>query len=388
MSKKVTIADIARQSGLSGSTVSRVINNSPTVDSSTRRKILDVIKRAGYAKSSGQKTICVISHGICMHERMMLNALLQYARERNYRLELILPSDLDLLNERVVCGVINMAFSMPDLETYWHEKTLLPLVCLFRESVAGYDNIAYINGDGIGAMQACIDHLWEKGHREIGLLSDMSEEKELTVASGRYQGFCQTLEKKGITDPKRNANFAATEKLRDGLERLLKNGCTALICVNPQYGPCVVNMLYLLGKKIPRDISVITWENEDVTEFMFPPLTSCAADYDAIARKALDLLEAIRAKRPFPLETVLPFRLIKRSSVACPRSGRNKLRVGIIEFLLKGPLSRRELATELDIAPNNGCFLRLLRKMREEKILDFTNKTSSRAPNQKICLLR
>lgn len=312
---------IAAAAKVSRATVSRVLNNSPAVCPETAGKVLATARELGYRffLSRKQHSIGVILYRnafICSYLAMALSALRSEIHQRGYRAELVSSDDLELLNERILSGVINLSHDR-DLNDRWSHLNPLPLINFYLPSRHA-DNIYSIFTDGFAAFKLMIDYLRGFGHRKIGYLSDLAYEEEQFRTTGSFAAFCRIMRGYGERNPE--DYFAGREngELLSGIRRVCGAGVTAVIVLNESYGPLATRMIQELGYRIPDDLSVISHESSEVSQYLVPPHTTCLQNYPEMAAKALDLLEElIHGQRPAD-DLPISVSLIERASVAAP----------------------------------------------------------------------
>ncbi len=316
--KKITTAMVAASAGVSRATVSRVLNNSPEVFPETSERVLAAARSLGYRfpPHGKRRSIGVLLYRnafICSYLAMALSALRSEISRRGYRAELMSSDDLELLNERALSGVINLSHDR-DINDRWAGLSPLPMVNFYLPSRHN-DNIYSIYTDGNAAFKLMIDYLGNFGHRKIGYLSDLSFEEEQFRTTGSYAAFCRIMRDCGEPEPEQYFAGAEPGGLLPGIRRVCASGVTAVIVLNEFYGPTATRMIRELGYRIPADLSVITHEAVEVSQYLSPPHTTCLQNYPEMAEKGLDLLEElIRGQRP-PGDLPVSVSLIERESV-------------------------------------------------------------------------
>lgn len=163
--KKVTVRMVGAAAGVSHATVSRVLNNDPRVHPSTRLAVIRAAQQLGYRLESGggRKTIALIlpnavAGGYMGHMLMQIRAEIS---SRGYHTELVSPSDIGILNDRVISGGISLAIDN-DQEA-WEELKTLPLVKV-NQTGNHLNRIYCVRSDGIQAMDLAVEYLAARGH--------------------------------------------------------------------------------------------------------------------------------------------------------------------------------------------------------------------------------
>lgn len=216
MNSKVTIKDIAYLSGVSISTVSRVVSGKKNVNEITRKKVQDVIKKTGYepnytARALATKntnTIAVIldrtpkqsftnsfyiealeaiSYELDLHGKDMLLVFSSnnIKKEDNKVKQLIQTNKID--------GVIKLSVHQEDQTLQYLVETSTPTVIIGRHD---NKNILSVNNNNVEAMEMAVDKLINKGNKKIALVTG---NRDLTVTIDRIEGYKKSILSNGLT---------------------------------------------------------------------------------------------------------------------------------------------------------------------------------------------
>jgi LacI family transcriptional regulator len=150
---------------------------------------------------------------------------------------------------------------------------------------------AKVTVDNYAGACAVMDHLFELGHRRIAYVGPR---EETTVKAGRVEGYRSSLEEQGIRS---NDQFLFCEE-DDPLygyrveltARRTKHPPTAIFAQHDTLASGMYRGLYELGLTIPRDVSVVGFDDLPMCELMFPPLTSVGVPLFELAETAIGLL--------------------------------------------------------------------------------------------------
>jgi len=181
--------------------------------------------------------------------------------------------------------------------------------------------------DNYSGAYAAAQHLIDKGHRRIGFSSARNVEESIS-ARDRYFGFCQALSDNGI-EP-RDDYFVSVPEIRNSidttmfhgvLERLLdrQDPVTAVQALNDYEAISLLKATLEAGLKVPEQLSLVGFDNIELTEHVEVPLTTVEQDFYGIGCRAASLLLDQLQGRVLPAEsriTVVPAKLIERASVA------------------------------------------------------------------------
>jgi DNA-binding LacI/PurR family transcriptional regulator len=171
--------------------------------------------------------------------------------------------------------------------------------------------------DAEGGAAAAFEHLLELGHRRIGHLAAAFDAPTFHL---RETARRRVLAQGGVDpDAQPRARTAITiDDARDAAGPLLSEGPTAVFCDDDLIGAG----LYLAARerklRVPRDLSVIGFDDMDFARVLDPPLTTVALDAELLGGRAFGLLEASMAGRRTRKRVVLPAELLVRGSTAAP----------------------------------------------------------------------
>jgi len=338
MKNKPTISEIARQSGVSVSTVSLILNNKPGVSSETRARVLQIAEELEYPFKPG------VGSGII---------------SRVSTIGMIVKTDLDLppqanpFYSKVIIGIedvcrrngINLLFATLPVDEnncpveapqllYNDSLDGLLMVGTFVDEtittisgrrmppivlVDGYSNTESFDtvvSDNFRAAYQAVSYLIERGHRYIGLLG--SEISSYPSLKERRNGYLRAMKENDIA-PVYMADFNINRsKGYDETIGLLQDypHITALFCVNDDVGSHAIRAAKVLGKRVPIDISIIGYDDSYIALNTHPALTTMHVDTIAMGRAAVHLL-ALRIENPESARMSLTIHstLVERESV-------------------------------------------------------------------------
>ena len=250
-----------------------------------------------------------------------LTGVITELQKRNISVEIVSNDNLKLLNERCVSCAITMDWRRDFLKNY-HEYVSLPLIRINGES-DHLNEVYSVLIDGMTSMQQVTDRLWQLGHRKIGFFFFDSLDHELNNAAKRQQGFLKVMHELGSENPEQFCTYNCTERDSGELAALLKNwydkGVTALLFANAAGTTKMFSIINSLKINVPDELTLIGWEDEVVSPFTTPPLSTLYPDPYAQARAAVDLLERIMAREQNISDVLIPYQWIERQSIAPPR---------------------------------------------------------------------
>ena len=285
---KATVRSIAKAAQVSPATVSRVFSGSARVNPQVRAQVLNLARELGYHGSEG-RNIALITSGNTFfgYDGMILDALQSELAHRKFRAILIPLFSLPCLDECAFAGAISIVYTS-GLEKIWSRNRAAPLVCI---NTIGYhlDGIYQVRSDETRGTELALKHLFEFGHRKIGMVTFASDPSQSKAFPLRVEAFQRFLREHGGTG--KIANAISITRVPDAVRMLLDAGVTAIFAVGESIGLPVTHALKLFQCRIPEDISLISYENRGISEHMDPPHTTIGQRMDRLAAAAVDLIE-------------------------------------------------------------------------------------------------
>jgi LacI family transcriptional regulator len=330
MSKSLTIHDIAREAGVSPSTVSRVLNGNVPVAEDKRVAVLAVVAKRKYRPN-------VVARGLARGTTGAIGVLTQaissqfygeilYGVEQGLRGSAYHPmfasanwqheeelASLDLLVQRRVDAIVVLGGLLSD-DRLRRVAEETPLVAVGR-LIAGLEPYCLRIDDELGAYRAT-RYLIDLGHRRIVHITGALFHQD---ARDRRAGYCRAHEEAGLPlDPQLIVEGDFTE--RSGLlaaQALLSRGTlfTAIFSANDQMAYGVRLGLYRRGIRVPEDISLVGFDDLNGSAYVIPPLTSIRQPTNEMGRAAAHAVLRMLEGQPPDLPT-LPIDLVIRESAA------------------------------------------------------------------------
>ena len=301
--KAPNIRDVARLAGVSYQTVSRVLNESPSIKASTKQRVLDVIDEIGYRPNqaaralvtSKSRTIGVLSHQTSQYgPTTSITAIEQAAKEAGYRLSItnISSSDytaikagLDYLMSQSVEALVVIAPQVRVFDVLKELSLQVPFVTLQSTDLGGVHSMSI---DQVAGARKATRHLIELGHTEIMHISGPHDWIE---AEARMQGYLEEITEAELrTRAPILGDWSAHFGYYAGLELLRFRDFTAVFASNDQMALGFMHACRELGLSIPGDISVVGFDDIPEAAHFFPPLTTVRQNFSEIGRRAVSLL--------------------------------------------------------------------------------------------------
>ncbi|MEP6481500.1 MAG: LacI family DNA-binding transcriptional regulator [Rhodoglobus sp.] len=326
------IRDVARLAGVSYQTVSRVLNESPSIKDSTKQRVLAVISEIGYRPNqaaralvtSKSRTIGVLSQQTANYgPTTSITAIEQAAKEAGYRLSITniasgdyisIKTGVDYLLSQSIEALVVIAPQVRVLEVLAELSIAVPFVTLQTTDLGVHS----MSVNQVAGARMATRHLIELGHTEI---MHISGPQDWIEAEARMQGFLEeTTEAELRTRAPILGDWSAHFGYYAGLELLRYRDFTAVFAGNDQMALGFMHASRELGFSIPGDISVVGFDDIPEAAHFFPPLTTVRQNFSEIGRRAISVLLAeLRGDSPAGHDQVLP-ELIVRESTAPPRA--------------------------------------------------------------------
>lgn len=335
---------VARLANVSIATVSRTINNIPSVNPKMAKRVWEAIRELNYfpntqarALVSGRSRLLglIVSEITNPFFPELIQVFEEVAVEHGYEI-LIGSTNYDpermkrcirRMVERNAEGVAVMTFGIeqPLLDQLADRK--IPLV--FVDQGPDRAGISLLHVDYHHGIRQGIQHLAALGHRDIAFITGPLR---LHSAQSRLAAFKKALQECGI--PIREKLIVEGDHTMEGgmtaAEQLLEQERvpTAIMCSNDMLAIGVLHKLSRSGLRVPDDISIVGFDDIRMVEMMIPSLTSVQMSRSELARAAVTALRAhvenTAPKREYKIDT----RLVVRESTAFPRGTMDHLRGG------------------------------------------------------------
>lgn len=296
--------DVAAAAGVSAQTVSRVLNEHPNVQDSTRRRVLAVIEDLGYRRNNTaralvtgrSKTIGVLTLATNNYSKSSLALGVELgAREAGYTVNSV-TSDLsvtaltDAVSRLVFQGVDGIIIAAPLQEAAEKIDKItarIPTINTDGSSTMG-DRMVGVNQD-IAAMLAT-NHLLELGHKTVWHVSGPSDWSD---AASRLNSWRRTLQEAGReVPPVLHGDWSPESGYRNGLILGRMPEVTAIFVASDEMAFGVLKALSELGRRVPEDVSVVGIDDIDLAAFSHPPLTTVRQSFEDTGRRAVQQLVA------------------------------------------------------------------------------------------------
>ncbi len=336
MENRVTLTEIAQQSGVSIATVSLVINNRPGVSQETRTRVLEIAGQLGYPLKPIPAPARLRTLGMIVKtspdqppEANPFYANVIIGIEEACRSEGVhlmfarLPVDQDnrpaevpaMLSSDLVDGVLMVGAFVDETITRISNRCTPPILLVDAYSnTECYDAVV---SDNFRAAYGAIEYLLRKGHRHIGLVG--SQATAYPSLRDRRNGYLRALKENGVADSYLAEFNINSSHGYEETTRLLKANpqITALFGINDEVAVTAMRAAQDLGRTLPQDLSVVGYDGTYLAAKSSPPLTTMAVDTLSMGRAAVQML-GFRLDNPDAARMTLTIHLtlLERESVA------------------------------------------------------------------------
>ena len=332
----MTLKDIAKEAGVSVSTVSRIINGNSSNAASKKMqdKIWSIARAGGYipntsAQALKQKTLENTPHHsiACVYARAqdakndaffsaLTRSIEQEALKEGYIVKYSF-SAYDIHNTATQNQIMNNEVDGAAILGRCDKETLKFMKNHFRKVVyaglnpldADYDQVIC---DGNAIASDAVKHLISLGHKKIGYIGETKNEI-------RYDAYCNTLKNNHIIFDKNIVTnvSGSSETGYQGAKRILERSpdVTAFFCMNDITALGAIRAIHECNYRIPEDIAIIGMDDIEIAQYISPMLTTMHIPIEEMGKMtAKILIDRIKNGHTLPLKISLPYYMAKRES--------------------------------------------------------------------------
>ncbi len=329
--KRVTIVDVAKESGVSFQTVSRVINNQPHVAPATRDRVLAAVSKLGYQPNNAARslitnrtsTLGLLGFGVGLYApAQIVDSIEREAKRQGYALVMSSMKAFTIdaleqgLREMVSLAVDGLILFVPLIELDMHRVEQacagIPFVLV---DIQPDSNVPSINIDQRKGAQLAAEYLIAQGHRNIaqiyGPLSGMDGKL-------RHDVFIASLKEHNIDVlANEEGNWSSSGGYK-AMQTMLSSSRlpTAIFAHNDQMALGAIRAAKDANLQVPKDISFIGFDDIPEAAYFTPPLTTIKQDFTAVGQQSVEYLIALLGDVPPAIhQRIIIPELIERESV-------------------------------------------------------------------------
>ncbi|MCU0475735.1 MAG: LacI family transcriptional regulator [Anaerolineae bacterium] len=327
MNERATLRDVARKAGVSLGTASNVLNNRVNVSEDARARVLQAAAMLGYqhqARSSVRPesglavvgAVGKIEHGETMTANPFYSHVLAGIERESQQLGLSLMMAnmaVDALNKPVamppmlldkqVDGVLVMGTFLRDTIKHIRKRVDKPVVLI--DAYAPGMPFDSVLTDNINGAYSAVDYLVKQGHRHIALVGSMVD--GYPSIRERRKGYLRALKNHRIGDVYIEDGLLTRDVGYHSTIALLRRSpqITAIFACNDEVALGVLQAARDVGRDVPRDVSVIGFDDIDIAQKLTPQLTTMRVDKVLLGRLAVRLLRDRYEMPEMPALTML-----------------------------------------------------------------------------------
>ena len=328
---KTNIRQVAALAGVSHQTVSRVLNDHPSIRPATRQRVLQVIEEVGYRPNSAARALAtakssrigvLVDSAVEFGPNSTLRGIEHAARATGYSVASVTigaDSTLDpavALGHLIAQGVDALCLIAPRQSSLASLRdATLSIPTLVVTAAADETFLSASVDQELGAALA-IRHLIELGHARIGHLAGPLDWLD---ARGRHRAWRAELESAGLDVPDVvvgdwTADFAYEVARRPSV----LDACTAVFAANDQMALGLIHGFADRGIDVPDGISVVGFDDLPEAKHFLPPLTTVRQDFRALGERSVEVLLAELEGREHTQRAMIEPELVVRQSTAPP----------------------------------------------------------------------
>ena len=343
--RRVSIKDVAREAGVSTTTVSYVLNEitTQTISGETAQRVRDAANKLGYVPNLNARSLTsrrtnligiVIPQTEPGREFMfdnpfygaLLSSLEYNARKSGYHLLLTGPgighSYISIARNRGVDGIVIVG-SYPTSSLDELHQLSIPVVLV--DTYVKDDAFHTIGIDDREGGRMAVRYLLSQGHRRIAFVS--GDVQEHGVMQKRFLGYQDAMKEAGLPltpglvhagDVSFHHGLTAAKSISKG-----QSDVTAIFAAADILGAGVIKGLRQAGKKVPEDMSVMGFDDLDLAQICDPSLTTIHQDIAAKGAAAIQMILGALSGDSGKQEQILPLSLVVRDSVQALKSNKS-----------------------------------------------------------------
>ena len=328
------IKDIAKKLGISAAAVSKALNNRKDISEKLKRKVRETARELNYTPNSIAKRLVTNKSntiGVFVFSRQedtfskdlglqFLGGILEEANKNDYDIVLF-STDSDLLNEKSyieLCkerraeGAIFTGLRLDDPHIKKIKNSTFPISII--DTLIEGKNVNFISTDNKLGVRLALDYLWKLSHREIAMING---HRNAQVSWERLNAYQNYLEEREVYDERlvftgdftEDSGYQCAEKIMK-LERLP----TAIFIASDLMALGAMKAFKESGFNLPRDMSIIGFDNISIGNYIEPRLTTIGQDAISMGKWSVRLiLNKIKGEEPQQKYLLNPKLIIRNS---------------------------------------------------------------------------
>ena len=326
--KKANIYDVAKLAGVSHQTVSRVMNNHTSIRPGTKDRVLAAMKELDYQPNLAARSLVTtksnmlafLSADTVLYGPVgMNNAMERHARHSGYLVVSlsVIPGDSESLNEALASlrvlqieGLVTIALPPESVKLATEAFPDIPMVSLDTHDIGNAHAVGIDNFEG---GYRATKHLLDLGHKKILHVAGQFDSFE---AESRRQGYEKAMTDKKLKPEVIQGDWTADTGLKIGVDlNLGVGGYTAIFAANDYLALGLMKALRLRGIEVPRDISLVGFDDIPEATYLTPALTTMRQDFKGLGEAAMKmLLHELNHDDSTSVENLIPEIIVREST--------------------------------------------------------------------------
>jgi DNA-binding LacI/PurR family transcriptional regulator len=340
--RRVSMHDVAALAGVTQKTVSRVVNNERHVAPATKERVLAAIKELGFRPNAAARALVtrksrrlgMVTMSTTLYgPASILDGIEQAARSAGYALSVLRTTEnnaeelQNAVNQLVDQGAEGIILSEPI--DFGHPRLDIPAgvtVLSFGSPSEHYRPEEIVVGtDEPEAARSATEHLLALGHRTVWHIAGP---ESWAASRRRIAGWRAALAEVDAAEPTILRGDWTPRSGHDAMRSLLhRPDVTAVFAANDHMAIGAMRAIADAGLQVPRDVSVVGFDDDPVSAFLSPPLTTIRQDFAEVTRRAMHrLIRTLEGHPPAERHRAVPAQLTVRASTGPANPDRATLR--------------------------------------------------------------
>lgn len=330
----MTIVDIAKESGYSVTTVSRVLNNRRDVSPAAKKKIMEIVDAHNFVpnnnakrlKQTATKNILVVAKGT---SNMLFSSIVEEIQK------MVEPTDftlgihyldedsneveetLRICRENKPIGILFLGGNSQFFKERFEEITVPCVLVTNRAEELQFDNLSSVSTDDIAGAEKAVDYLIENGHKNIAVIGgDLSVSN---TSMQRYKGYQNSMKKHNleVKDGYYEKSRFAFESSYRAMNKLLDKDIeiSAVFAMSDVTAIGAIRAIRDRGLSVPEDISLVGFDGTMLADYYNPKIVSIRQGYQEIAARSVEILIGMIDLNRSATHELIPFTITDGESI-------------------------------------------------------------------------